>query len=174
VKKVKYYLTIFFFSLSLMSPVFVYDPMIDYYKYREHYSWMKPSYFIAIYNASKVHNVSVDEICAVIQSESEGDPTAISIANARGLMQVIGKHHYRGDPRDLYDPALNVYLGTKYFRECKMFAKGNMVRALMAYNAGPGCKPENYPKILKEKYINVIIKNSEITRKLPNKHYIIQ
>jgi hypothetical protein len=60
--------------------------------------------------------------------ESNGDPTAWSGADARGLMQIL---------HGPWDPKQNVYLGARML--ARLFAAyGDWSLALAAYNAGPG------------------------------------
>jgi len=172
--KIIYYLTIFFFSLSLMTPSILFDPSIGYEKIKVKYRWLTPQLYNFIYYESRRFNVPIEKICAIIQSESEGDPRAISKSKARGLMQIMPCHYQKGDVSDLYDPKLNIYLGTKYYKWCEQFSKGNMERALMAYNAGPALSPGMYPKKLYEDYVLVIIDNYKETKRLMEKPYIIR
>ncbi len=84
-------------------------------------------------------------VAGVIRQESGFHPRARSVANARGLMQLIpstgrlvarryGLRHL--SPERLYDPALNIRLGTTYLAEqLRRFRR--IEYALAAYNAGP-------------------------------------
>lgn len=89
-------------------------------------------------NLSRKYNVPVDEILAVIQQESGGDPNATSRTGARGLMQLMpntfGGLGVRGD---ITNPRANVEAGVKYLAEMhKRFP--NQLEAIGHYNAGPG------------------------------------
>lgn len=84
-------------------------------------------------------------VAGVIRQESGFHPRARSVANARGLMQVIPStgrlvaRRYglrRLSPEQLYDPALNIRLGTTYLAE-QVRRFGRIEYALAAYNAGP-------------------------------------
>ncbi|MGE0725287.1 MAG: transglycosylase SLT domain-containing protein [Alphaproteobacteria bacterium] len=83
---------------------------------------------------------------AVIRQESEFDPTAISRAGARGLMQLmpatarqvaaqIAERHDNG--RLITDPAYNVRLGSQYLGAQIEAFSGSYIMAVAAYNAGP-------------------------------------
>jgi soluble lytic murein transglycosylase len=84
-------------------------------------------------------------VASLIRQESEFNPSAISHANAYGLMQLlpsVGKQMAREEglgsiePRQLLDPILNIRLGTRYLRET-MEKFGRVPEyALAAYNAG--------------------------------------
>ncbi len=84
-------------------------------------------------------------VASLIRQESEFNPVAVSRANAIGLMQLLpatGKSvahqaelkHYK--PAQLFTPAVNLQLGTKYFRGMVNRFGGSFEQALAAYNAG--------------------------------------
>src|SRR5262249_2603125 len=84
-------------------------------------------------------------VASLIRQESEFNPTAISRANAMGLMQLlpqVGKglakelriNHFSAD--DLLVPSTNLQLGTRYFRRIVDHYDGQVEYALAAYNAG--------------------------------------
>ena len=84
---------------------------------------------------------------AIIRAESAWQPDAHSGADARGLMQLqpaTAKHvAQRNDlPYDgaasLYDPAINIPLGTQYLASLAARFDGSEWLASAAYNAGPG------------------------------------
>jgi len=85
-------------------------------------------------------------IHAIARQESEFDPGARSGANARGLMQLLNStaaatarrigQPYAG-AASLYDPEVNVTLGSAYVQELVDRFDGSYVLALAAYNAGP-------------------------------------
>jgi soluble lytic murein transglycosylase len=85
-------------------------------------------------------------VAALIWQESTFDPSAVSVAGARGLMQLVPRTgrslarrlgiKYRENV--LHDPEVGLELGTFYFREVLNSFGGRLERALAAYNAGPG------------------------------------
>ena len=84
-------------------------------------------------------------VAAVIQVESRFDPFAVSHMGACGLMQLMPPTAQGllpdKDPalkaRHLFNPVLNIELGTAYIAQLLQRFDGDMQRALIAYNAGP-------------------------------------
>ena len=85
-------------------------------------------------------------IYAVIKVESNFNPDAVSVVEAKGLMQLmdetaeecnrLGKFGYN-IPEDIYSPDCNIRLGCSYIS--RLFDKyGDMRLAVAAYNAGTG------------------------------------
>lgn len=83
-------------------------------------------------------------VASLIRQESEFNPNAVSPKNAVGLMQLLPKvgrgvakqeklKHFT--PQQLFTPAVNLQLGTKYFRSM-VDQFGGFEYALAAYNAG--------------------------------------
>lgn len=92
------------------------------------------------------HGLEPAMILAMIRQESAFKIDAASPRGARGLMQLMpstGRRMARSvgvrlkRRSELFDPALNVKLGTAYFRRLLDRTQGNHVLALGAYNAGP-------------------------------------
>lgn len=84
---------------------------------------------------------------AIIRAETAWQPDARSGADARGLMQLLpgtAKLVARrsglpyGGPASLYDPAINIPLGTQYLAGLAVRFDGSPWLASAAYNAGPG------------------------------------
>jgi soluble lytic murein transglycosylase len=84
-------------------------------------------------------------VASLIRQESEFNPSAISRANALGLMQLlpsVGKQMAREEGMgqfqsfQLLDPATNIRLGTRYLRKTLNKFGGVTEYALAAYNAG--------------------------------------
>ncbi len=84
-------------------------------------------------------------VASLIRQESEFNPSAISKANAYGLMQLLpsvgrsmareeGTSHF--ETYQLLDPETNIRLGTRYLRKTMDKFSGIEEYALAAYNAG--------------------------------------
>lgn len=85
---------------------------------------------------SRAHRLHPALIRAVIKTESDFDPLAVSRAGAIGLMQLMPQTAMRLDVRDSYNPDENIGGGTKYLRQLLDRFDGNLPLALAAYNAG--------------------------------------
>jgi hypothetical protein len=70
--------------------------------------------------------------------ESCYNNTAESPKQAQGLMQLIPATAERFGVSDSYDADQNIRGGTKYLRVLTRRFKGNLIKALAAYNAGEG------------------------------------
>lgn len=129
-------------------------------------------------------------VASLIRQESEFNPLAVSRANAVGLMQLLpktgrvvahaqGLRHYT--PSQLFTPAVNLELGTHYFRGMIDQFGGSFEHALAAYNAGSdrvdewmGQGPyrdspefvESIPFTETREYVQAIIRNANVYRQL--------
>jgi soluble lytic murein transglycosylase-like protein len=92
-------------------------------------------------------------VAAVIRCESDYNPRALSKAGAVGLMQICiptwcdlkqgepewqSYQGYEADMKALYQPNINIAAGTKYLHLMLSRYQGDPVKAVAAYNAGPG------------------------------------
>ncbi len=93
----------------------------------------------AIALAAERHHVDALLLAAIVAVESGFSARAISPQGAQGLMQIIPDvaADY-GIEGDLLDPAVNVEVGSRFVSGLLKDYKGDVERALAAYNAGPG------------------------------------
>jgi soluble lytic murein transglycosylase-like protein len=93
----------------------------------------------AVEDASTVWTVPCALIKAVIQQESAFDPTALSRSGAVGLMQVLPRNAalLRVPPEELWVPRTNILAGTRLLAILLRHYRGDVVSALVAYNARP-------------------------------------
>jgi soluble lytic murein transglycosylase len=129
-------------------------------------------------------------VASLIRQESEFNPLAVSRANAVGLMQLLprtGKlvaHQEklrRYNASQLYTPAVNLQLGTRYFRGMVDQFGGSFEYALAAYNAGtdrvqewlgegkyrdPVEFVESIPFTETREYVQAILRNASVYRQL--------
>lgn len=75
---------------------------------------------------------------AVVQQESEGNTRSVSVAGARGLMQLMPETAAMYGVKDSFDPEQNIAAGTRHLAGLLREFNGDLPRALAAYNAGSG------------------------------------
>lgn len=110
-------------------------------------------YASVINQCGEMYGVDPALIAAVIRCESDFNPRAVSRAGAVGLMQLCiptwqqikqGQKQWRSiadgenDLQALYQPEINIAAGTLYLQAMLRRYRGDPVKALAAYNAGPG------------------------------------
>ena len=105
------------------------------------------AYSREIADAAARHAVPERLVWAVIRAESGFDPRAVSRQGARGLMQLMPPTAQwllqrepsppKIRPAQLFNPVLNIELGTSYLAQLMGRFDGDLTRALIAYNAGP-------------------------------------
>jgi soluble lytic murein transglycosylase len=129
-------------------------------------------------------------VASLIRQESEFNALAISHANAVGLMQLLPKTgktvarqvKLKGySAPQLYTPAVNLELGTRYFKEMVDKYNGQFEYALAAYNAGtdrvgdwlgqghyrdPQEFVESIPFTETREYVQAILRNASVYRQL--------
>jgi soluble lytic murein transglycosylase len=129
-------------------------------------------------------------VASLIRQESEFNPSAISYANAWGLMQLLpsvgkslarqeGMAHF--ETYQLLDPDTNIRLGTRYLKQMLDHFGGVPEYALAAYNAGDSrvedwqsAGPysgidefvESIPFTQTREYVQAILRNIEIYREI--------
>jgi hypothetical protein len=88
--------------------------------------------------AADRHHVDPALVRAVIETESNWNPGAVSRKGALGLMQLIPTTAQRFGVNDVFNPKQNVEAGVRYLRTLLERYNGNLDLALAAYNAGEG------------------------------------
>jgi soluble lytic murein transglycosylase len=89
--------------------------------------------------------VDTELVYAVMREESGYRPKVVSLVGARGLLQIMPETGQRlatdlgmpFDPDDLFDPAINVRLGSYYLAQLLARFGGRESAAIGSYNAGP-------------------------------------
>jgi soluble lytic murein transglycosylase-like protein len=77
-------------------------------------------------------------IRAIIKVESDFDPTALSVAGAQGLTQLMPETGARMLVTDPWDPRENIFGGCRYLRVLANTFNGDLDLTIAAYNAGEG------------------------------------
>jgi soluble lytic murein transglycosylase len=129
-------------------------------------------------------------VASLIRQESEFNPSAVSTANACGLMQLLpsvgkalareeGISHF--EAFQLFDPVTNIRLGTRYLREMLDKVGGVPEYAMAAYNAGDqrvvdwqAAGPysgidefvESIPFTQTREYVEAILRNEEMYKSI--------
>ena len=117
-------------------------------------SWLDP----LISEASQKYGVDAGLIKAVIKTESNFNPQAVSSAGARGLMQLMPATARSLGVSDSFDPEQNVMAGTRFLKDMLHRYNGNVDAALAAYNWGPGNvdkRPEHLPRETRDYLVRV-------------------
>ncbi len=85
---------------------------------------------------SSKYGIPVGVILSIIKVESDSDPEALSSKGAMGLMQLMPPTPQPLGVRDPFNPEENLEARVRYLREL-LDRFGDLVLALVAYNAGP-------------------------------------
>ncbi|HWZ83914.1 MAG TPA: transglycosylase SLT domain-containing protein [Terriglobales bacterium] len=147
-------------------------------------------YWTDLRKYSQVNGLDPYLVASLIRQESEFNPMAVSRANAVGLMQLlpsVGKHvakeiKLKGyNSSQLYTPAVNMQLGTRYFKSMVDKYGGQLEYALAAYNAGtdrvgdwleqghyrdPQEFVESIPFTETREYVQAILRNETLYQRL--------
>ncbi|MBD3226014.1 MAG: transglycosylase SLT domain-containing protein [Caldithrix sp.] len=115
------------------------------------------------------YNLESELIFGIIKQESVFDNRARSWANAFGLMQLIpatandmarlASIRLRSNDQ-LYQPDLNVHLGSLYLKQLHNIFDGNKYKMLAAYNGGPH-RVKRWQKLPDSSQMDVFIENIE-------------
>jgi len=90
-----------------------------------------------IEDAATKFNVPATLVDAIMKQESSYNPKALSPSGAIGLMQLMPSTA-KSLGVNPYDTTQNIEGGTKYIKQLMDEFKGNIPKAVAAYNAGPG------------------------------------
>lgn len=91
-----------------------------------------------IHSISARHHLDPDLVNSVIRAESGFNPRAVSPKGAQGLMQLMPGTASGLGVADSFDPGANVEGGSRYLRTLLERYNFDLIKALAAYNAGPG------------------------------------
>lgn len=100
-----------------------------------------------IHRAAQAHNVDPMLIKAIIKTESDFNPYAVSSQGAQGLMQLMPGTASDLQVKDPFDAGQNINGGTRYIRRLLDSYQGDIRLSLAAYNAGPSRVKKTIPRI---------------------------
>ncbi len=105
------------------------------------------AYWDAITESARLRRLDPHQVAGLIRQETVFNPRAVSSARAYGLMQLLLDTAERTarkygieqtiTPQTLFEPRLNIQLGTAYLRD-QLDKFGRIEYVAAAYNAGPG------------------------------------
>lgn len=148
------------------------------------------AYWTDLRRFSELNGLDPYLVASLIRQESEFNAAAISRANAVGLMQLLPKTGKtvakqvklkKFSAPQLYTPAVNLELGTRYFRDMVDKYNGQFEYALAAYNAGSDRVEdwlsqghyrdaqefvESIPFTETREYVQAILRNANVYRQL--------
>lgn len=116
--------------------------------------------------------VDKDLVREVVRAESNFNPSAVSRAGAKGLMQLMDPTARAMNVRNVYNPDENLAGGTKYLKSLLDRYDGNVKVALAAYNAGPGRVSRlgiDSDMELEEKYDQLPLETQRYVEKIMNR-----
>jgi len=136
------------------------------------YSGSSP-YRLLIESISAKNGVDPDLIDAMMKTESNYNPLAISSKGARGLMQLIPETGRRFGVQNFFDPRENIEGGVRYVKYLLEMFHGNIDLSLAAYNAGenlvarlgkipPITETRNYVRKIRAAYTKPVATNRPI------------
>lgn len=110
-----------------------------------------------ITECAEKYNVDQELIRAMIQVESGWTTDAVSNKGAQGLMQLMPRTAAMLGVDDPFDPAQNIEGGTRYISDLTDKYRGDIEKALAAYNAGPArVDSGNIPEVSKRYVRNIM------------------
>jgi len=110
-----------------------------------------------IQKAARTYGLDTGLIRAVIQTESNFDPKAVSHAGAQGLMQLMPETAKDLSVDDAFNPEQNIMAGSRYLKQLLQRYDNKLEPALAAYNWGMG-NLERHPDRLPQETRSYITK----------------
>ena len=121
-----------------------------------------------ITGASKKQEISFALLKALIKTESNFNPKAVSRAGAKGLMQIMPANIKDLNIQDPFDPQESIMGGARYLKQLIKRFNGELPLALAAYNAGPTVveRYQGIPPIKEtEEFVEKVLKYYAIYRR---------
>jgi len=126
---------------------------------------------------AKRYGLEKELIMGLIKQESTFRSQVVSHANAYGLMQLMpftAKDMARlagiplKDNERLFDPEVNIHLGSLYLKQLSRQFGGEKMYILAAYNAGPH-RVKRWQKLIGANHLDIFIENIEFSE---TRHYV--
>jgi len=121
-----------------------------------------------ITGASKKQEISFALLKALIKTESNFNPKAVSRAGAKGLMQIMPANIKDLNIQDPFDPQESIMGGARYLKQLIKRFNGELPLALAAYDAGPSVveRHQGIPPIKEtEEFVEKVLKYYAIYRR---------
>ncbi len=115
-----------------------------------------------IQEASRLYQLPLAFLRAVIRVESDFDPNVVSVDGAMGLMQLMPGTARRMGVTNPFDPRQNILGGARFLRILANQWEGDLVLTLASYNAGAGAveRYEGVPPYSEtRRYVNRVIRH---------------
>ena len=110
-----------------------------------------------INDCAEKYNIDNELIRAMIQVESGWNTDAVSNKGAQGLMQLMPRTAAMLGVDDPFDPVQNIEGGVRYISDLTDKYRGDIEKALAAYNAGPArVDSGNIPDVSKRYVRNIM------------------
>lgn len=125
--------------------------------------------------AGEKHGVDPGLLRSIAQAESGGRTNAVSSKGARGIMQLMPGTAKMLGVKDPMDKSQSVHGAAKYMRQLLDRYDGDTVKAVAAYNAGPGRvdKSGGVPRIRETvNYVNKVLPDADIPS-LPTRRRVV-
>ena len=108
-------------------------------------------------SCAEKYNIDSELIRAMIQVESGWDTQAVSNKGAQGLMQLMPRTAAMLGVEDPFDPEQNIEGGVRYISDLTDKYRGDVEKALAAYNAGPArVDAGNIPEVSRRYVRNIM------------------
>ena len=108
-------------------------------------------------SCAEKYNVDNELIRAMIQVESGWNTDAVSNKGAQGLMQLMPRTAAMLGVSNPFDPAQNIEGGVRYISDLTDKYRGDIEKALAAYNAGPArVDSGNIPEVSRRYVKNIM------------------
>jgi soluble lytic murein transglycosylase len=157
---------------------------------KEVWSYLYPQAYGNLIKAqARLNKIDPYLVMGLVRQESAFNAHALSVSNARGLMQILPETaahssrpvRTRSASRRLYDPAYNVRTGCAYLAGLMKDFDGHPELAMAAYHAGdfrvkdwvakytfrdPGMFLESIPIPATRTYVELVLRDAEIYREL--------